>query len=99
VRRRLPRTLFEGFIQLNWLSNGNSVVSFIFVTAICECISRTSGDGVTLHNFRHSRDRTASLTVIIAFPLFARVHFGGSLPRIELFQHTEEATRHGNQQR
>ena len=28
---------------------------------------------------------TASLTVIIEFPLFARVYFGGSLPPVELF--------------
>ena len=31
---------------------------------------------------------TASLTVIIEFPLFARVYFGGSLPPVELFQRT-----------
>ena len=32
---------------------------------------------------------TASLTVIIEFPLFARVYFGGSLPPVELFSRPE----------
>jgi len=32
---------------------------------------------------------TASLTVIIEFPLFARVYFGGSLPPVELFSRSK----------
>ncbi len=34
---------------------------------------------------------TASLTVIIEFPLFARVYFGGSLPPVELFSRTADS--------
>ena len=35
---------------------------------------------------------TASLTVIIEFPLFARVYFGGSLPPVELLKRTPSTT-------